>query len=84
MEKAAPPFRPAIRPARSRPRTPSGRIEPGKPDGLKVDSIGRVYCTGPGGISVLAPDDRRIGAIRWPEQAVNFAFGGPDPRTLFC
>jgi gluconolactonase len=23
--------------------------EPGIPDGLKVDSIGRVYCTGPGG-----------------------------------
>ena len=26
--------------------------EPGIPDGLKVDSIGRVYCTGPGGIWV--------------------------------
>ena len=29
-------------------------------------------------------DGRRIGVIRWPEQAVNFAFGGPDLRTLFC
>src|SRR5271155_1188224 len=58
--------------------------EPGIPDGLKVDSIGRVYCTGPGGIWVMAPDGRRIGVIRWPEQAVNFAFGGPDLRTLFC
>ena len=56
----------------------------GIPDGLKVDSIGRVYCTGPGGIWVMAPDGRRIGVIRWPEQAVNFAFGGPDLRTLFC
>jgi hypothetical protein len=46
--------------------------------------IGRVYCTGPGGIWVMAPDGRRIGMIWWPEQAVNFAFGGPDPRTLFC
>jgi hypothetical protein len=27
---------------------------------------------------------RRIGVIRWPEQAVNFAFAGPDLRTLFC
>ena len=51
--------------------------EPGIPDGLKVDSIGRVYCTGPGGVWVMAPDGRRIGVIRWPEQAVNFAFGGP-------
>ena len=58
--------------------------EPGIPDGLKVDSIGRVYCTGPGGIWVMEPDGRRIGVIRWPEQAVNFAFGGPDLRTLFC
>ena len=57
---------------------------PGIPDGLKVDSIGRVYCTGPGGIWVMAPDGGRIGVIRWPEQAVNFAFGGPDLRTLFC
>jgi gluconolactonase len=58
--------------------------EPGIPDGLKVDSIGRVYCTGPGGIWVFAPDGSRVGIIRWPEQAVNFAFGGPDLRTLLC
>ncbi len=57
---------------------------PGIPDGLKVDSIGRVYCTGPGGIWVIAPDGKRVGIIQWPEQAVNFAFGGPDMRTLLC
>src|ERR1700737_1267545 len=29
----------------------------------------------------MAPDGRRIGVIRWPEQAVNIAFGGPElPR----
>jgi gluconolactonase len=59
-------------------------LGPGIPDGLKVDSIGRVYCTGPGGIWVFAPDGKRIGIIKWPEQAVNFAFGGPDLRTLLC
>jgi hypothetical protein len=32
---------------------------------------------------VTAPDGRRIGVIRWPEQAVNFAFGAPDLKTLF-
>jgi hypothetical protein len=58
--------------------------EPGIPDGLKVDSIGRVYCTGPGGIWVKAPDGRRIGVIRWPEQAVNFAVrrAGPADAVL--
>ena len=58
--------------------------EPGTPDGSKVDSVGRVYCTGPGGIWVIAPDGKRLGIIEWPEQAVNFAFGGPDLRTLLC
>ena len=57
---------------------------PGIPDGVKVDSLGRVYCTGPGGIWVFKPDGTRVGIIEWPEQAVNMAFGGPDMRTLFC
>jgi len=58
--------------------------QPGIPDGLKVDSLGRVYCTGPGGIWVFRPDGKHIGTITFPEQAVNFTFGGPDLRTLFC
>ncbi len=58
--------------------------EPGIPDGLKVDSLGRVYCTGPGGIWVFTPEGKKVGVIQWPEQAVNFAFGGPDMRTLLC
>ena len=57
---------------------------PGVPDGLKVDSQGRVYCTGPGGIWVFTPEGRRIGIVSFPEQAVNFTFGGADLRTLFC
>jgi gluconolactonase len=57
---------------------------PGIPDGLKVDSLGRVYCTGPGGVWVFTPEGKRIAIIEFPEQAVNFAFGGPDLRTLFC
>lgn len=58
--------------------------EPGIPDGLKVDSLGRVYCTAPGGIWVWNPDGKRVGIIKFPEQSVNFAFGGPDMKTLFC
>jgi gluconolactonase len=57
---------------------------PGAPDGLKVDSQGRVFCTGPGGIWVFTPGGMRIGIIKFPEQAANFAFGEPDLRTLFC
>ena len=57
--------------------------EVGFPDGMKVDSAGRVFCTGPGGIWVVEPDGRRVGTIRFPEQAINMAFGGEDLCTLF-
>jgi gluconolactonase len=55
----------------------------GVPDGMKVDVDGRIYCTGPGGTWVFAPDGRRLGIIRTPEIPANLAFGGPDLRTLF-
>ena len=55
----------------------------GVPDGMKVDVEGRVYCTGPGGTWVFAPDGARLGIIRTPEVPANVAFGGPDLRTLF-
>jgi gluconolactonase len=55
----------------------------GVPDGMKVDVQGRVYCTGPGGTWVFAPDGARLGIIRTPEVPANLAFGGPDLRTLF-
>ena len=55
----------------------------GVPDGMKVDVEGRIYCTGPGGTWVWAPDGTRLGIIRTPEIPANVAFGGPDLRTLF-
>ena len=59
-------------------------LGPGIPDGTMVDQLGRVFCTGPGGIWVNNPDGSRVGIIKWPEQAVSLAFGGPDLRTLIC
>ena len=58
--------------------------EPGIPDGVKVDAEGRVYCTGSGGIWVFDSNGEQVVLIRFPERAVNFAFGGPDLQTLFC
>jgi gluconolactonase len=56
---------------------------PGVPDGLKVDTAGRVLCVGSGGIWVMAPSGDVIGIIPMPEVVRNLAFGGPDARTLY-
>jgi len=55
----------------------------GVPDGMKVDTEGRVFCTGPGGTWVFSPEGKRLGIIRTPEVPANIAFGGPDLKTLF-
>ncbi|MFP7674609.1 SMP-30/gluconolactonase/LRE family protein [Marivita sp. S0852] len=49
----------------------------GVPDGMKVDLDGRLYCNGPGGVHVLAPDATKLGVIRTPEKSTNFCFA-PD------
>ena len=55
---------------------------PGFPDGLKVDSEGRVYASSFSGVQVLDPGGQLIGEIRLPG-AVNFCFGGPERNLLF-
>lgn len=53
------------------------------PDGIKVDTKGNVYVTGPGGIWIISPQGRHIGTILEPNRPANLAFGGQDGRTLF-
>jgi gluconolactonase len=57
--------------------------EPGIADGMKVDTEGNVYCTGPGGIHVIAADGSLLGRIRFAEHCTNMAFGGEDWKTFF-
>jgi gluconolactonase len=56
--------------------------EDGLPDGMKVDSLGNVYGTGPGGVWVFAPDGRHIGTIKPPETPANCNWGD-DGKTLY-
>jgi gluconolactonase len=56
--------------------------KPGLPDGLKVDTAGRVYATGPGGVTVLSPEGKALGVISTGKAVANCAFG-EDGRTLF-
>ncbi|HYD04612.1 MAG TPA: SMP-30/gluconolactonase/LRE family protein, partial [Reyranella sp.] len=55
----------------------------GAPDGMKIDSAGNIYCCGPGGIHVFAPDATCLGVIRVPEYTANFCFGDDDCRSLY-
>ena len=56
----------------------------GAPDGMKTDSAGNLYTTGPGGIHVFAPDATDLGVIGMPEAPANFTWGGDDLRTLYA
>ena len=53
------------------------------PDGMKVDTSGDIFCTGPGGTWVFDPTGKRLGIIRTPEVPANLAFGGSDYKTIF-
>jgi gluconolactonase len=55
----------------------------GAPDGMKIDSAGNLYCCGPGGIHVFAPDAQCLGVINVPEYTANFCWGDDDCRSLF-
>ena len=58
-------------------------IDPGAPDGLRVDVEGNVWTSAGDGIHVLAPDGAELGRLLMPEAVANLTFGGPDGRRLF-
>ena len=57
--------------------------EPGLPDGLKLDALGNIYATGPGGVWVFSPAGPHLGTIVLPELPANLAWGDADWRTLY-
>ena len=56
---------------------------PGLPDGMKVDTAGNVWATGPGGILVISPQAKLLGVITFPEVPANCAWGDADGKTLY-
>ena len=56
--------------------------EDGLPDGMKVDSLGNVYGSGPGGIWVFSPDGKHLGTIKPPETPANCGWGD-DGKSLY-
>lgn len=53
----------------------TARTEDGLPDGLKVDTNGNIYATGPGGVWVFSPEGKHLGTIRAPQTPSNLAWG---------
>ena len=58
-------------------------LEDGVADGMKVDSKGNVYCTGPGGVHVINPQGKLIGRLRIHEHCTNMAWGDDDWKSLY-
>ncbi len=54
----------------------------GLPDGLKVDTSGNVFATGPGGVWIFDPSGKHLGTIQPDEVPANVAWGD-DGRTLY-
>jgi gluconolactonase len=55
----------------------------GRPNGLTVDTQGRLYLAGPGGIWVLDANGGRLGVIATPETPAACTFGDADGHTLY-
>ena len=60
----------------------TSQTEDGLPDGMKVDSEGNLYCTGPGGIWIFSAAGKHLGTIKPPETPANCNWG-PDRTTLY-
>jgi gluconolactonase len=55
----------------------------GAPDGLKVDTHGNLWATGPGGVLILSPEGKHLGTVLTGRATANCAFGGADGHTLY-
>jgi gluconolactonase len=61
----------------------SGAKDDGVPDGMKVDTNGNLFVTGPEGIWVWDAKGNHLGTIVMPEQPANLNWGDKDYRTLY-
>jgi gluconolactonase len=60
---------------------------PGVTDGMRVDSKGNIYSSGPGGVWIISPQGKHLGTILFPDPpyttATNMTFGDSDRMTLY-
>ncbi|MDI1312704.1 SMP-30/gluconolactonase/LRE family protein [Prosthecobacter sp.] len=52
-------------------------------DGMKVDTKGNIWTTGPGGVLIISKDGKHLGSILTGQATGNCAFGCADHTTLY-
>ncbi len=58
-------------------------IDPGMPDGFRIDINGYVFTSSLDSIQIFSPQGERLGKILVPEKVGNCTFGGPEKNRLF-
>jgi gluconolactonase len=58
------------------------KTKKGLPDGMKIDTDGNLYATGPGGVFIISPQGKHLGTIVTGQATSNCAFGD-DGHTLY-
>jgi gluconolactonase len=56
---------------------------PDVPDGLKLDSAGNLWTSGPGGFRIISPAGKVLGQIKLPETAANMAWADGGRTAYF-
>ena len=58
-------------------------IEPGEPDGFRLDLQGNIFTSSADSVQVYAADGTCLGKILIPEVCTNLTFGGKEKNRLF-
>lgn len=52
-------------------------------DGMKVDTQGNIWTTGPGGVLIISSKGQHLGTILTGQNTGNCAWGGPEKDTMY-
>jgi gluconolactonase len=58
-------------------------VQPGVPDGFRLDTTGNLWVTAADGVHVYTGSGVLLGKIKTPKVAANLSFGGPKRNWLF-
>lgn len=58
-------------------------IEPGLPDGFRVDTTGKIYTSSLDSVQVISNSGKLLQRIPVPEKVGNLCFGGKDGRDMY-